>query len=187
MKTLEQFEEELEEYREKRDVVQTYDDFCSFLKEDIEDLEDEQKSFEKELKINGRLRRRDKILDFIMFENDSRIDEYYQSDDDILESCIQFIDEMRNLYIRIYMIATKDNYRELIKFVGFSTNYYFYQLDYYDYLRDQLDLLFKGIQMYDPNYQDIREILLQFMDCKLNEFCNSECDGFSHTLIKKEG
>ena len=77
---------------------------------------------------------------------------------------------MREFYKRIQSVADEENFDELTRLVDFSCDYYYAQTDYYDYLRDRLELIFKGIQLYNSRYEDSRDAFTKFMEEKIKGF-----------------
>ena len=67
MKTLQQIEKEYETYCGKTDVVKSLDDFLSFIEIGIDDTEEYQKDYEKELKENNRWKLYEKIQNFFFY------------------------------------------------------------------------------------------------------------------------
>lgn len=176
MKTLQQIEKEYETYCGKTDVVKSLDDFLSFIEIGIDDTEEYQKDYEKELKENNRWKLYEKIQNFFFFIFNDDIDDIYDSDSEILRKCICFTKIIGSFYRRIRSIAIEDNYKELVKLVDFSSDYYFAQTDYYDYAREQLDLYIKGIDLYHARYEDNCEPFCEFMEKKIQSMESTSSD-----------
>lgn len=167
MKTLQQIEQEYESYHAKTDVVTNLDEFLSFIEIGIDDTKEYQKSYEKELKENHRWQLSAKIRNFFYFVFAEEDETIYDLDSEILRKCILYTRTMGAYYQRIKRIATDSNYLELVKLVDFSSDYYNAQTDYYDYERDQLDLLVRGIDYYHARYEDNGKPFCEFMDKKI--------------------
>ena len=169
MKTLQQIEREYESYHAKTDVVTNLDEFLSFIEIGIDDTKEYQKDYEKELKENHWWKLYEKIHNFFFFIIDEGLDDLYDSDSDILRKCIAFTQRIGEFYQRIKNVATCDNFLELVRLVDFSSDYYYAQTDYYDYVREQMDLYIKGINMYHSKYEDNEEPFCEFMDQRIRK------------------
>ncbi|MBR3211092.1 MAG: hypothetical protein IKF71_04050 [Bacilli bacterium] len=186
MKTLQEIEREYEKYPGKTKVINSLDDFLTFIEIGIDDTEEYQKDYEKELKANERARIRDKLVNFFNFIYNPDLDEIYDLDIHILKQCISYTKKIGKFYRRISALATEENYQELVRLVDFSSDYYLSQTGYYDYEREQLDLYVKGISLYDPQYENTRDEFLQFMEKKLKELEGEKENYDSYPLVKKK-
>ena len=79
------------------------------------------------------------------------------------------IREYRSLFYRLVLIASEDSRLEIVKLVDFLGEYYNQHVDYFDHRRDQLEMAFRGFQMYNSKYEDNREVVYQFADKKISE------------------
>ena len=170
MKTIKEIEEEYESYEIKTDVVTSLDEFLSFIEIGIDDTDEYKKSYEKEIRDNNREKLLTKIQNFFYFIAISTGVDFYDRDNEILTDCISYTILFKRFYERIRGIANEDNFLELTRLVDFSCDYYYDQTDYYDYLRNSLELCSRGISMFDPNKKDSRESFTAFMDQKIKEF-----------------
>lgn len=176
MKTLQQIEQEFDNYRAKTDSVNSLDDFLAFIEIGIDDSEEYQKDYLKELKENIRWKRYEKIRNFFFFIVNDEIDDVYDLDSDILKKCIQFTKAIGDNYKCIRSLAMETNFRELVRLVDFSSEYYYAQTDFYNYERDQLDLFIKGIDLFDGKYEDNGDVFLEFMNRKLKSLESASSD-----------
>lgn len=167
MKTIAQIEEEYKDYKAKTQVVKNLDEFLTYIEIGIDDTEEYQRDYEKELKENKRWALEAKVRNCFFFIFQEEDVDFYEEDDKILEACISYTREFGEFYRKIQSIATKENFEELLKLVDFSTEYYSNQMDYYDYLRDKLETIMKGFQLFNPNYEDSREAFTEFMQKQL--------------------
>ena len=170
MKTLEDIKKEYESYEKKTDVVTNLDEFLSFIEIGIDDTDEYQQDYEKELKENKRWKLEAQIRNFFFFIFAEEEVDLYDEDTSILKDCISYTEKMREFYKRIQSVATEENFDELTRLVDFSCDYYYAQTDYYDYLRDKLELISKGIQLYNPRYEDSRVPFTKFMEEKIKGF-----------------
>ena len=187
MKTLQEIEEEYKRYPGKTGVIHSLDDFLTFMEIGMDDTEEYQKDYEKELKDAERQRKKEKFYHFFLLSNYSvELDQIYDLDREILKKCISYTKEIGKYYRKIYSIATEDNYRELTRFVDFISDYYLSQTGYYDYERDQLDLFVRGISLYDPRYENTRDEFLKFLDKRMKELETKKQDPVDESMKKKE-
>lgn len=184
MKKIEEIKKEYEVYPVKTKEVTSLEEFLSFIEIGLDDTDEYQHDYEKELKENKRWKLEAKIRNFFFFIFATEETELYDEDSAILEDCISYTEKFREFYQRIQSIASEDNYQELTRLVDFSCDYYSAQTDYYDYLRDQLDMIVRGIQMYNPKYEDTRESFLAFMEEKIQE--QEAKKGENHSQYVKE-
>lgn len=168
MKKLQEIEAEYKDYKPKTEVVTNLDEFLSYIEIGIDDTDEYQKDYEKELKENKRWALEAKIRNFFFFIFQEEDTDFYTEDDRILQECIDYTKLFRTYYERIKQLANGENFAELLKLVDFSTDYYNSQMDYYDYLRDRLEMIMKGFSLYNPNYDDSKEAFTTFMSQKLS-------------------
>ena len=169
MKTVQQIEEEYKDFQPTSTYVTNLDEFLTFMEIGLDDTDEYQKDYEKDLKENKRwaLEARVRNLLFFIFQEEDV--DLYAEDDKILHSCIDYLELLRKFYQRIQGMATEDNFRELVKLVDFSDVYYSSQMDYYDFLRDRLEMLARGYNLYNSRYEDTKEPYTEFMNKKLAE------------------
>ena len=187
MKTLQEIEEEYKRYPGKTSVIHSLDDFLTFMEIGMDDMEEYQKDYEKELKDAERLRKKEKFYRFFFFSNYSvDLDEIYELDREILKKSISYTKEIGKCFRKISALASIGNYRELTRLVDFISDYYLSQTGYYDYEREQLELFIKGISLFDPRYENTRDEFLKFLDKKTKELEAKKRDSVDESMKKKD-
>ena len=167
MKTLQEIEKEYESYEIQTKEVSNLDEFLTFIEIGIDDTEEYEADYAKELRENRLWKLEAMIRNFFFFIFQEEELEIYDEDTEIVQDCIAVTRKYREYYERIQALATEENFRELVRLVDFSCDYYSSQMDYYDYLRDMLEFNAKGIRMYNSKYQDSRESFDQFMEKRI--------------------
>ena len=162
MKTIEQVEEEYNNFESKRTDVTSLDEFKTYLDIGIDDCDERIKDLEKEKKINNRKLLETKILNFISFV-DVKVDEnFFIEDNGILDRYISLHKIYKDYFDSIKFIARDYNYKELFKFIEFLILHYNEQVDYNEYLRDELEYKYRGISFYNPKYVNNNDVMFQF-------------------------
>ena len=162
MKTIEQVEEEYKNFESKRKDVTNLDEFKTYLDIGIDDCDERIKDLEKEKKINNRKLLETKILNFISFV-DVKVDEnFFIEDNGILDRYISLHKIYKDYFDSIKFIARDYNYKELFKFIEFLILHYNEQVDYNEYLRDELEYKYRGISFYNPKYVNNNDVMFQF-------------------------
>lgn len=162
MKTIEQVEEEYNNFESKRTDVTSLDEFKTYLDIGIDDCDERIKDLEKEKKINNRKLLETKILNFISFV-DVKVDEnFFIEDNGVLDRYISLHKIYKDYFDSIKFIARDYNYKELFKFIEFLILHYNEQVDYNEYLRDELEYKYRGISFYNPKYVNNNDVMFQF-------------------------
>ena len=162
MKTIEQVEEEYKNFESKRTDVTSLDEFKTYLDIGIDDCDERIKDLEKEKKINNRKLLETKILNFISFV-DVKVDEnFFIEDNGVLDRYISLHKIYKDYFDSIKFIARDYNYKELFKFIEFLILHYNEQVDYNEYLRDELEYKYRGISFYNPKYVNNNDVMFQF-------------------------
>ena len=167
MKTLEDIEKEYGEFEIKSNFVSNFDELITFLEIGLDDTFENEKDYVRELRENRRWRIDALVRNFFFFLFEEEDVEFYDYDNQILKDAIQMIREYRSLFTRMLVVASEENRLELIKLVDFLGDYYNRHVDYFDHRRDQLEMAFRGFQMYNSKYEDNREVVYQFADKKI--------------------
>lgn len=169
-KTKEDIKKEYIDFPIQTDVVDSLDEFLTFIEIGIDDTKEYERDYEKELKENKWWKLDAMIRNFFFFIFEQEEVELYDEDSEVLKSCIEVTRKYREFYERIQSIATEENFKELVRLVDFSCEYYEKQMDYYDYLRDSLDLNARGIRMYNSRYEDYKEPFFAFMEEEIKKW-----------------
>ena len=181
MKTIDEIAKEYETFMIKTTLVDNEKTCRILLEVAIEDTTYEQKELIKELRENKWYRLKSQIINFFFFILKSEILDLYDEDTKIIQECISFIEEYITLLERMQEIICEDNYVELTKLVDFATDYYHSQTHYYDSERDRIDYLFQGIDYYNPRVEDNREVIISFLNQKVDELSRKK----NPQLVKK--
>ena len=80
------------------------------------------------------------------------------------------MDRTAEIYKRLIVLADDDNYMELLKLIDFASIYYDSNIEYFEYLRDCLEMNLKGYSMCNSRYSDTREEFGKFVDKKISEY-----------------
>lgn len=169
MRKLQEIEKKYEEYQTPTKEVRNLEDFLAYLEVGLDDTVEYEKDYRKELRENKRWKIEAMVRNFFFFIFAEEEIELYDEDNDIIQDCIEYIRMFREYYERIRDLATEDNFGELLRLVDFSTEYYSSQMDYYEYLRDSLEILAKGIYVCDPKKEDTRKEFDEFMQKQLRK------------------
>ena len=169
MKTLEHIEEEYRKFNLKSYFVTNLDELVTFLEIGLDDTFENEKDYLRELRENRRWKIDAVVRNFFFFLFEEEDVEFYDYDNQILKDVIRMIREYRSLFYRLVLIASEDSRLEIVKLVDFLGEYYNQHVDYFDHRRDQLEMAFRGFQMYNSKYEDNREVVYQFADKKISE------------------
>ena len=144
MKKIEDIEKEYKEFQIKTDYIRDYKDFIAFMCLGLEETYEAEKDF-KGLDLN-----------------------YFKYDNNILIELMDMTLKYRKYFEDIIMVSTEKNYQQLLKIMDFLSKYYGEHIDYFEYKRDKLEKYLQGIDMFNPKYEDNREVLYEFVDKKLS-------------------
>ena len=166
MKKIEDIEKEYKEFQIKTDYIRDYKDFIAFMCLGLEETYEAEKDFKKELKNNKRDEVKGKIRN-IIFTTGLDLN-YFKYDNNILIELMDMTIKYRKYFEEIIIISTEKNYQQLLKIMDFLRKYYGEHIDYFEYKRDKLEKYLQGIDMFNPKYEDNREVLYEFVDKKLS-------------------
>lgn len=170
MKTREDLEKEYEEFQIKSDFVNSLDEFRVFLLVGIDDTFDIEKANKKEIMYNKLSSLKAQASNVINFLDEPIDVEFFALDNEILENVGDITVQFRNMYLRMVDIANGDNYLELLKLVDFCSTYYGKQIDYYEYLRDRLEMMYRGIDYSNRKYDDNKDAILEFIKMMMSKY-----------------
>ena len=172
MKKLEDIEKEYESFTTDRPYINSVIELLVYIEIGLDKLVEDQESATKEIRYMKRDMFMLKLMDFVTM---SPIEE--DIDISFLEADIEAVNKEVNLsnnqafyFARIAEAANPDNFKELLRLVDFSCEYYNKSVDYIDYLRDVYEFQRKGINMYHGGKEDNSEVFDKFMQKKLAEF-----------------
>lgn len=172
MKKLEDIEKEYESFTTDRPYINSVIELLVYIEIGLDKLVEDQESATKEIRHMKRDMFMLKLMDFVAM---SPIEE--DIDISFLEADIEAVNKEINLsnnqafyFARIAEAANPDNFKELLRLVDFSCEYYNKSVDYIDYLRDVYEFQRKGINMYHGGKEDYSEVFDKFMQKKLAEF-----------------
>ena len=167
LKTVEIIKKEFEDYNTKTDFIHSLDDFKTYVEMGILDNYENMITLKKEKQANKRLKIIDKIRNFITF---NFYDEtaFYDEDNEILDCCLTLIEKQNDYFLTILEIANDNNFKELLKLMDFSVEYYNKHLDYFEMRRDRLEYAYRGITYSNSSYSDNRETFSNFFSQVIN-------------------
>lgn len=170
MKKIEEIEEEYSKYQLQSKYVNNLDEFPAFITIIVDDIQEDKKVLFTEIKLNCKAQLQAKIKN--LFLSLFRIEEvdFYTKDNAVLEEVINYISTYVNYYNQILSIANEENFLELTRFVAFLCEYYNEQIDYFDSIREALELQLKGFSYSNSSYQDNREVIDCFFNQKIKEY-----------------
>jgi hypothetical protein len=169
MKTIEEIEAEYEKYEIKSNFVTNLNEFKTFIQIGIDDTLDQKKASKQEIIINLRDSIILKIRNFLLMNPNDDVFTYINMDNAILDEIIIMTQEYKNNFERLLEIATESNYKELVKLVDFSCEYYNNHINFFETKRDTIEYLFSGFNYYNSKYDDNREVFQEFFNKKINE------------------
>ena len=169
MKTINEIEEEYNNFEIKSTHVAKIDEFMAFMMVGIDDTFEIERDYKIEKKENKRWQLAAKIRNFFNFIFEEEEERFYDYDNQILDELTELITKYRNYFERIIQIVNKDNYKELLKLVDFLCKYYGEEIDYYEYRRDKLEMELKGLSFCNSRYEDNQEVIDEFTNRVLNE------------------
>ena len=187
MKTIQEIEKEYESYESPTKEVTNLEEFLAYIQIGLDDTDEFERDFEKELRENRLWKLEAMIRNFFFFIFEQEEVELYDEDTEIVQDCIVITRRYRDYYERIQAIATEENFREFLRLVDFSCEYYSSQMDYYDYLRDSLEFWAKGIRMYNSKYEDNKESFNDFMEMKIQAIEKKGKNGTTVPQYVKKG
>ena len=169
MKRIEDLEREYQDFKVKSDFIKNPDDLKTLLEVATDDLDAELVAFYDELRESCRSTIGAKIINFVTLLAQDEV-EYYEEDMEYLDQQINLTKYFFNLYLNMISVSNEENCQELVKLYDFAAQYYIKQIDYYDYSRDQLESLLRGIQLYNSKYEDNDEVIRKFFDLKMSKY-----------------
>lgn len=168
---IDKIEEEYKSFETKNESeVSNVNDFCSYAFTGICETKDIIKDYNRELRENKRWQLAGKIRNFFNFIFQEEEVEFYDYDNKILEDAIILTKQYAEIYKRLIVLADDDNYMELLKLIDFASIYYDSNIEYFEYLRDCLEMNLKGYSMCNSRYSDTREEFGKFVDKKISEY-----------------
>lgn len=169
MKKIEEIEEEYKSFPIESKFVTSLDEFQGFIQVGIDDIEDAQADYKKELRENHLWQIEAKLRNIVSFIFQQEEEQLYEYDSDILKQVIVLTEQYKRYYQKLLELSNDQNYLELTKLVDFIADYYGRHMDYFQFLRDQLDAQAMGFNLYNPKMEDNREVVSQFMEFKLSQ------------------
>ena len=170
MKTIEEVEKEYETYEIKSDFVTSLEEFQSFIEIGIDDTEESIADTLKEIKLNNRAKLEIAIKNLFLSPFGMKMEDICDEDNDILKKVAAYTASYREFFEKILELADEGNFKELLKLVDFSTEYYNQQISYYESQRDALEYSAQGISFFNSKYSDEQEVFQRFMDKKLSSY-----------------
>lgn len=167
MKTIEQIEEEYKDFQIKTGTVTSVEEFLTYIEVGVDDIDENLDDYKKELRENKIWALEAKVRNFFFFVFQEEDTDFYDEDNQIVNSCLRFTLLFKDFYDRIQKIVNEQNYLELTKLVDFACQYYLSQMAYFDYLRDQLEMHTLGFYFSNSSQEDNEEPFTAFLTHKL--------------------
>ena len=177
---MKELEKEYQEFSIQNDFIKTLDDFYTFMEVSIDDLQEAEFDCYDELQENKRWQFGAKIRNFLFFFFEQEEVEFYDDDNALLEKELSLMGDYLQFLKKVVDVSCEDNFRELLKLVDFSVKCYDEQLDYYEYERDRVEALLKGINMFSFKYENNRDVFEEFFKQKLDSLSKK-----NHQYIKE--
>ena len=168
MKTISELEKEYSSFKPTSTHITNLKAFLAFIEVGIDDTYDIEKEVKKEIKSNKKWLLETKLINFALFQSSSEETAFIEADNENLLEQIKLVMQYREFYMRMFLVSEEDNIKELVKLVDFASLYYGKHIDYFEYERDQLEMLLKGISLLNTKHEDNREVVGQFIDQKLS-------------------
>jgi len=169
MKKIEEIEKEYASFRIKSSFVKNKEEFEAFIQVGIDDIDDAEVSYKKELRENRLWQLEAKIRNFFFFLFQQEEEQLYSYDNDILKEVIKLTEKYKKYYQRAKELVNDHNFLELTKFIDFISDYYSRHMEYFEFSRDQLDAQAMGFNLYNPKMEDNRKIVDMFVESKLSK------------------
>lgn len=167
MKTLEQIEKEYQSFKPSSTHITSLKEFIAFIEVGIDDTYDIKKEAKKEIRLDRKYLLETKIRNFIIFLMAQEEVDFYEDDIDIMLEQIDLVNQYREMFMRMLLVSSEENVRELVKLTDFASVYYGQHIDYLEYQRDRLEMRLKGFSLLNPKLEDNREVISEFVNQKL--------------------
>ena len=157
----------------EKDINTLYDEFTVASDNKVESLNDTKnyiiscyiylkdniKELKNDIRKNNVFKNVSKIIGKSNFFTNIYTEEFYVSDNEILNEALSNLKLFSNYLLRLYEIVTEDNYQEIFKLLSFICQCQGEYADYINYLRDKIEYSMKGI-----SYSDVSKNSYTFVD-----------------------
>ncbi len=168
MKSLEAIQKEYKKYQQKRKEIITPEELvaCAEVKKD--DIDDDIYDATKAIRSNNRQLRRMRIVSYLIpfFSDDL---EYYEEDIKLLQDALGVASKWGEYLTTLEEEVKQENMPEWAKLLDFTIDYYDENIEHIRARRNDLDLAFRGIQSFNPKYEDSRESFNQFFTDRIEK------------------
>lgn len=169
MKTRTDIENEYNDYKVEQKEVNSLEDFIVFIEVMQYDLIENSNITKREIKDNKKGKIIVKLRNyFLALIGESEID-VYDEDTDILLDIARVDEEYNSFLEKILRLATENNFKELLKLVEFTSNYYNRYVEFVDKQREMLELELRGIHLISPTMGIDSDEIAEFIEKKLIE------------------
>lgn len=184
MKKLEEIEKEYKGYKAKSTIVNSLEEFITFIEVLLGDIGNSQELTKQEIKNNKRWKFETTVRNYFLVLINQREVEVYDEDTRILKELDKLDEEYEEYFERIKLLATEENYKELLRLADFADDYYKGHMEFFENQREMLELELRGIHMFHPSYEDNRKAFREFMKKHLKDF---ETGNKHHKQYVKKG
>ena len=161
MKSLEKIKQEYQLFQTKIDYVESLEDLAALLEIKRDDIDDDLSACNKTIRYNNLQAKRMKLISYVIpFYADDI--EYYQRDSEYLQEIIKVGDKWKEYYTILEECADEEQLKEWLRLLDFTSNYYNANVDYLESKRDDLELAFRGIDSFNPKFENSRTTFDEF-------------------------
>ena len=161
MKSLEAIKKEYQTYEQKTKAVKNPEEFAAFSEIKKDDIEDDLADASKAIRANTRQAYRMKLISYVIpfFADDL---EYYEEDNKLLQAAVEVASKWREYLTILQEGVEQENMKEWAKLLDFTIDYYDANVNYIESRRNDLELAFRGIDSFNPKFEDSRKSFDQF-------------------------
>lgn len=186
MKTIEEIENEYQDFKVESTFVTSLDEFLCFIEIGIDDTKEHVKELLKEMKINSRQQKLIEFKNFFFLLFQQEVIGLYKEDNQILEEIIEFTQGYANKFRIISSLATKDNFFELTKLVDFSCKYYSKHIEYFESRRDALEYSCSGFNYFNGKCVNEIDTFDSFFARKIESVRKTNENNYGYYKVKNK-
>ena len=169
MKQIKEIEKEYEEFDLEEGFLAEMGEFQIYLDVRQDDLDEKLEVLKKEKRTNKKNQMLEKLIDLLKLPFIESNPNFYDEDNEIIDSEIKIVIAFKDYYYEMINIATEQNFEELARLAVFSTYYYNEHIEYIEYLRDVLEHKYNGVSYSNSNYENNISPFAKFMRIQLDK------------------
>ena len=169
MKQIKEIEKEYDEFDLEEGFLAEMGEFQIYLDVRQDDLDEKLEVLKKEKRTNKKNQMLEKLIDLLKLPFIESNPDFYDEDNEIIDSEIKTVIAFKDYYSEMINIATEQNFEELARLAVFSTYYYNEHIEYIEYLRDVLEHNYNGVSYSDSNYENNISPFAKFMREQLDK------------------